>query len=104
VSYSLSYLPSFQRDLAGIVDYITTTLEAPKSALELIDAVEAKCNNLLNFPFAHRRFQTSKHLEREYRVITVKNYLVFYSVIENTDTIEIHRIIYKKRDLTQLLS
>jgi len=42
-----------------------------------------------------------KPIKTEYRVLTVKNYLVFYVVLE--ETIEIHRIIYRKRNLSQLI-
>ncbi|MDR3284099.1 MAG: type II toxin-antitoxin system RelE/ParE family toxin [Treponema sp.] len=100
--YSLSYLPGFRKDLEAIVDYITTALEAPKAALDLLDAVEQTCQNLMQFPFAHRLFQFPKPIDTEYRVLPVKNYLVFYTVADMT--IEIHRIIYKKRNLPQLIT
>jgi len=47
------------------------------------------------------KYLPSFQLQTEYRVLTVKNYLVFYVVLE--ETIEIHRIIYRKRNLSQLI-
>jgi len=95
------YLPSFQQDLDSITDYITYTLEAPKAASNLLDELEKSIKDLKMFPLAHRLYRPIKPILTEYRVLTVKNYLVFYVVLEKT--IEIHRIIYKKRNLSQLL-
>jgi addiction module RelE/StbE family toxin len=97
----ISYLPSFQQDLSAIVDYITFTLEAPRSALNLLDELEKSISDLKIFPLAHRLYRPIKPIPTEYRMLTVKSYLVFYVVLE--DTIEIHRIIYKKRNLSQLI-
>jgi len=95
------YLPSFQQDIDSITDYITYTLEAPKAALNLLDELEKSIKDLKMFPLAHRLYRPIKPILTEYRVLTVKNYLVFYVVLEKT--IEIHRIIYKKRNLSQLI-
>ncbi len=95
------YLPSFQQDIDSITNYIAYTLEAPKAASNLLDELEKSIKDLKMFPLAHRLYRPIKPLLTEYRVLTVKNYLVFYVVLEKT--IEIHRIIYKKRNLSQLI-
>ena len=97
----IKYLPSFQQELNTIVEYITFTLKAPQAASDLLDELEKSIHNLRNFPLAHRLYRPIKPIATEYRVLTVKNYLVFYVVLE--ETIEIHRIIYKKRNLSQLI-
>ena len=99
--YDVKYLPSFYQELDAIVEYIIVTLEAPRSALNLLDELEKSINNLKEFPFARRLYRPIKPLAAEYRILTVKNYLVFYVVLE--EIIEIHRIIYKKRNLSQLI-
>ena len=98
----IKYLPSFQQELNAIIDYIIYTLEAPMAALNLLDKLEESINKLKVFPLAHRLYRPIKPIQTEYRVLTVKNYLVFYIVLE--ETIEIHRIIYKKRNLSQLIN
>ena len=97
----IKYLPAFQKDLNAIIEYITFNLEAPQAALNLLNELEKSINDLKIFPLAHRLYRPLKPIPTEYRVISVKNYLVFYVVIKNT--IEIHRIIYKKRNLSQLI-
>ena len=100
--HKIEYLPSFFQELDAIVEYITYTLEAPQAASNLLDELEKSINNLKNFPLAHRLYRPIKPISTEYRVFTVKNYLVFYAFLENT--IEIHRIIHKKRNLSQLIN
>jgi len=99
--HEIKYLPSFQQELNAIVEYITFTLEAPQAALNLLDELEKTIHNLRNFPLAHRLYRPIKPIATEYRVLTVKNYLVFYVVLG--EIMEIHRIIYKKRNLSQLV-
>jgi addiction module RelE/StbE family toxin len=99
--FEIKYLPSFQQDLNAIMDYIIFSLEAPQAALNLLDELEQSISNLKKFPLAHRLYHPVKPISLEYRVLTVKNYLVFYIALE--DAIEIHRIIYKKRNLSQLI-
>ena len=97
----IKYLPSFYQELNAIVEYITYTLKAPRAALDLLDDLEKSINSLKDFPLAHRLYRPIKPIASQYRVFSVKNYLVFYIIHE--EIIEIHRIIYKKRDLSQLI-
>jgi addiction module RelE/StbE family toxin len=99
--FEIKYLPSFHQELDAIMEYITYTLEAPRAALNLLDELEKAIIKLKDMPLAHRLYRPIKPLSAEYRILTVKNYLVFYIVQE--ETIEIHRIIYKKRNLSQLI-
>ncbi|GHU49614.1 translation repressor RelE [Spirochaetia bacterium] len=100
--YEIKYLPTIQKDLEFISDYISLTLSAPQAALDFLDTLEKAILNLKDYPFAHRLYRPIKPINTEYRVMTVKNYLVFYTVLE--ETIEIHRVIYKRRDLSQLIT
>ncbi|MDR0389771.1 MAG: type II toxin-antitoxin system RelE/ParE family toxin [Spirochaetaceae bacterium] len=95
------YLPSFYRDLRGVVKYISLNLKAPQAAENLVDEIERAVNALREFPLAHRLYQPAEPLSKEYRVATVKNYLLFYTV---DDIIRIHRVIYKGRNLANLIT
>jgi len=97
----IKYLPSFYQELDAIVDYISITLEAPRAALNLVNELDIGIKNLKKFPNAHRLYRPIKPIKTQYRILTVGNYLVFYVVFEKY--IEIHRIIYKKRNLSQLI-
>jgi toxin ParE1/3/4 len=99
--HKLKYLPLAVRDLNEIVDYISDALHAPKAALDLVDELDRSLLRLELFPYSCRVYQPIRPLETEYRVMPVKNYLVFYVVTEQE--VEIHRILYVKMDVSNVV-
>lgn len=57
----------------------------------------------VNFPYSCRVYQPVKPLEQEYRIMSVKNYAVSYTVDEQNKLVEITRVFYAKRDLSNQL-
>jgi plasmid stabilization system protein ParE len=101
LSYKLQIFVDFYNDLDSITQYITKTLQNPRAATRLSDDAEAACYSLVDFPEAHRLYQPPHPMKHEYRVISVRNYNIFYTV-EN-ETIKVRHIIYAKRDAGALL-
>jgi toxin ParE1/3/4 len=99
--YKLKYLPLALKDLRGITDYITDTLKAQKAALDLLNALDDSISMLQEYPYSYKVYLSIKELEIEYRLLPVKNYLVFYVVKEQV--VEIHRVVYAKMDLTKVI-
>jgi toxin ParE1/3/4 len=99
--YEIRYLPIARRDLIDIINYIMNHLKAPKAASNLLDEIEKSILLLGEFPFSCRVYQLSRNLKTEYRLLSVKNYAIFYVVEESK--IEIHRIIYAKMDLNKVI-
>jgi plasmid stabilization system protein ParE len=97
----ISYLPLALTDLEEIFHYLVNKLEAPQAARNLRDEINTAVHNLLQFPYAHALYRTHKPLKKEYRKITVKNFYIFYVV--ETNAIEIHRVIYSRRNIESLL-
>ena len=102
MTYEVKYLPLAFKDLRAIIDYITINLKSPDAALDLITAIDESVSILELFPYSRRVYQPIKQMENEYRLLPVKNYAIFYTVKE--ETVEIHRVIYGKRNLSQLIS
>ena len=101
--YRLSYLPVAKRDMEDIVNYIAERLAAPQAALELLENLDESIARLRDFPYACRVYPAVKPMEREYRMLTVKNCPVFYTVNESDQMVEISRVIYAKRDIDRQL-
>lgn len=69
--------------------------------MDLLDTLDKSILRIQQFPFSCKLYQPAKELETEYRLLPIKNYAVFYVVKEQV--VEIHRIVYAKRDLTKFI-
>ena len=101
--YEITYLPIAKQDITEIIMYISNQLKAPKAAIELLDAFDLSIMLLQEFPYTHKIYRLTKPLEEEYRLLPIKNYAVFYVVREQHKIVEIHRVVYAKMDLSQIL-
>lgn len=101
--YKLSYLPLANRDISDAVNHIAEAFAAPKAAFDLLNALDESISRLKEFPYSCRVYRPVKPLAQEYRIITVRNYAVFYTVNEQEKLVEIYRVIYAKRDLEKQL-
>ena len=99
--YTLRYLPGFQEDLMECVRYISNNLQNPAAAEKLINDVEAAIFERLECPLAFKPYPSSRNRELDYYRINIRNYSVFYVVID--DIMEVRRFIYNRRDLTKIL-
>ena len=99
--YEIRYLPLARKDLTDITTYIADHLKAPKAAMDLLNALDESISRLEQFPYSCKVYQPIRELENEYRLLPVKNYAVFYVVKEKV--VEIHRVLYAKRDLKEKL-
>ena len=99
--YNIKYLPSFYRDLDGITDYIKYELQNGIAANRLVDEIENEINKRLQHPESFEKFQSRRKRLNTYYRIYVKNYTIFYVIIDNT--MEVRRIIYYKRNFEKLI-
>lgn len=101
--YNLEYLPVARQDMIDIVRYIGRELNNPKAAermaVELIDAG----NRIASFPYANPAYIPIRPLKHEYRKLLIRNYLMFYWVNEENNSVTIARVIYAKRDYEKML-
>ena len=95
--FTLSYLPLFEQDMAAARDYIAYNLRNPAAALRLVEDTEkAILKRLLN-PLGFEPYHSSRDRQYPYYRIHVRNYTVFYVVID--DVMEVRRFVYGRRDL-----
>jgi len=99
--YEIIYLPVAKQDITGIILYISDQLNAPKAAMDLLDALEHSISLLRDFPYTHKIYRPIKPLVEDYRMLIVKNYAVFYVIREEKKIVEVHRVMYAKMDLTK---
>lgn len=100
-SYKLKYLPLFEHDLINTVNYITYVLNNGDAAQRLIDDVEIAILDRLKNPIAFEPYHSVKKREHPYYRIYVRNYVIFYVVID--DVMEVRRLLYGARDIDKQL-
>ena len=104
--YKLRYLPLFYEDLEQKVVYIAENLQNPQAANDLIDAVEKAILERLPVAESFEPYESMKERRYPYYRIYVKNFVVWYVVIddEGDDRImEVRRFLYNKQDKNKLL-
>lgn len=99
--FKLRYLPLFHSDLREIAGYIALRLHNPAAAEALVNAVEAAILERAACADAFEPYQSKQERAHPYYRIYVKNYTVYYIVLD--DVMEVHRILYNKRNTTNLL-
>lgn len=95
--YKLSILPLFEDDLNEIVDYITWELRNPIVADSLVNSVELAIYQRLPYAESFQKFLSKKDRKHPYYRIFVKNFTIFYVVID--DVMEVRRILYSRQHL-----
>lgn len=104
--YELRYLPLFYEDLKQKVDYIVEILQNKQAANELIDSVENAILDRLPMAEAFEPYHSAKERRYAYYRIYVKNFVVWYVVIddEGKDKImEVRRFLYNKQNQNKLV-
>ena len=95
--YHLRYLPIFEQDLISTASYITNVLKNEDAALRLIDDVEVAILERLNNPLAFEPYVSAKKRDYPYYRIYVRNYVIYYVVIDNDPNdliMEVRRFLY----------
>lgn len=92
-----------RQDLRDIYDYIAFTLLAPDAARNTTERILEAARNLQSLPERNPLYKEEPWHSQGVRFIPVKNYIVFYTVNTDTDTVSVARIMYGARDLSRQL-
>ena len=99
--YELRILPLFEEDLNEIVDYITYRLQNPIAAEKLVDDVETAIEERRSCAEAFEPYSSSRKREHPYYRIQVRNFAIFYVVIDGT--MEVRRLLYSRSNIKKKL-
>ena len=95
--YKIKYLETIRRDREAIKAYLgqySTT-----ATKRLFDKVKVKMELVKANPYMYESYKRRP----KFRRIVVEDYLVFYKVIEESKTIEVHHIFHGMIDVEQYL-
>lgn len=91
MSYTINLTAPALLDIKKALTYITLNLQNKTAADNLYITINSKINNLPNFPNKYPLVTDPKLLYQQIRYIPVDNYLIFYSVNESEQQIQILR-------------
>ena len=103
-NYCLKILPVAKRELDDIFDYIALELCSPLAAINLNTAITQEFKNLQNFPLSGVELKSPLPLKYSYRWVRVDNYIIFYTVNEQTETVNIMHVRFASSDYLSILS
>ena len=98
--HKIVYLPIAEDDILAAVEYIAYKLDNPSAAKALLDELDKTVERVARFPYSSELYRTDRPMRKEIRMVSVKNYVLYYAVAE--ETVEIQRLIHGRRDRTQL--
>ena len=101
--YKLKISKLYDTDVDKCYNYINDTLKNPTAAENLIKNIIEKLNKISENPKIRPLVRDEYLANLGYRLITVKNYMIFYIIGEDNKHIKIIRFLYCKRDWMNIL-
>lgn len=92
-----------EADIERIADYISYELKEPTTALKHLGRIKEAMATLEELP-EHHSLVLDKYLATKgIRKLPTDNYLIFYTVNKSTNTVNIVRVLYGRRDWESIL-
>ncbi len=92
-----------ENDLIDIFSYIAYSLKAKENAISQLRRIEKSIKGLAEFPERFKKYEHDRNLNRNLRLMPVDNYLVFYTVDNDSKIVYIVRVLYGARDIDKLI-
>lgn len=92
-----------QQDLKNIYEYISDSLLAPDTARSMYQKIIQSARSLATMPERNPLYKDEPWHSQGVRFLPVKNYLLFYTVNNETHTVSIFRILYGGMDISHQL-
>lgn len=103
MSWNVFYSSKAQDDLKAIYEYIAFELLAPDTASNQVKRIMKSVKLLSEMPMRYKLYDDEPWKSKKLRCFSVNNYLVFFIPKEEEKAVNIVRIIYGGRDITQQL-
>lgn len=101
--YKLSITRPAEQDILSAVLYIAHHLQNKSAAEAFYEAVQSTLKSLEEIPYRYPVVNDEVLAKHGFRLIPIKNSLVFYIVREATQSVVIERVLYYKRNWLELL-
>ena len=103
MSYSIHITATAERDILRATDYIEFNLKNPTAADYLLDAATEQINSLSDMPEKYHLVDDPVLASWKIRFIIVNNYLAFYTIDKEKQTVIVVRFLYQKSNWNSFL-
>ncbi|MEI6578245.1 MAG: type II toxin-antitoxin system RelE/ParE family toxin [Eubacteriales bacterium] len=101
--YKVFIEDSAEKDLFGILLYISKTLKQPTIAKRIYTEIKKQISNLRSKPARQKIVEEAPYAAQGVRKLYVENYMVFYVVDDSKKEVHVFRILYNRREWQNLL-
>ena len=101
--YSAKFTELAENDILSALNYIAETLSAPKAAENLFYEINKKTEIIEDNPFLFPLVNDTYLSKKGFRWIGIKNYMLFYKIIELEEKISIIRFLHGRRNWKSIL-
>ena len=101
--YNVLITEPAEEDLHEIGSYISKELLEPETAKKVIKKIGKGINSLKDMPLRNALIPDDRLAYKGIRKTMVDNYIVFYTVTEEDQTVLIIRILYNRRNWMNLI-
>ncbi len=96
--YKIIITPTAYREMYKTYNYISKNLKAPKASQNLMEEIENSICNLQSTPKMYVQLKKVDELNRIYRRIVIKNFVVLYTIDEENKNVYIAHVYYGGRN------
>lgn len=101
--FKVRFSESAKRDMREIFEYITTNYSDLVGAAKYVADVRKKIASLSTFPERFAIYEETSKDGGQIRTFTVRRHRVFYTVNHIDKEVEIHRIVFGRRNLKSII-
>jgi len=101
--YNVKITDIAEQDITSTVQYIASSLKAPKAANSLLDEIEKHEKILAKTPNIYPYVSDEYLAEMGVKFVLIKNYMMFFIIEENKKIVNVFRFLHGRRDWQSIL-
>jgi len=103
MNYTVIVTNPAEDDLFEAMEYISQKLKNPPAVGKLLAEFERAVDKLETVPKLHKVVDDDFLAEQGFRSMQIGNYLLFYIINEETQTVAVQRFLYARRDWPNII-
>ena len=102
--FGLEFTETVNNDIVSALRYINDVLDAPKAAERHYELLLEKYELIKNNPYSMQLVRDEYLASKGIRAYIIKNYLLFYKIIEEKNIVLITRFLFGRMDWINILT